>query len=168
MKSTGPIFKWGVILITWRIGYSLVVSVMTAWGTWHILSYCLSTCWETVGKTLILNGGRILRINVSSTAKWQYICKNDTVVLPGTHMSPENTDNRIKNDIWIMVSCRPKHQQCHVLGLYSLSGQTSYYKISWCLEVARFVFRLFQLLWNLTGHSAAALPMCLSNFRAVR
>ena len=53
-------------------------------------------------------------------------------------------------------------------GLYSLSGKTSYCKISWSLEVARFGFRLFQSLWNLTGPSAAALPRCLSNFRAVR
>ena len=51
--------------------------------------------------------------------------------------------------------------------LYSLSGRTSYRKISWSLE-ARFDFRLFQSLWNLTGISAAALPKCLSNFRAMR
>ena len=56
---------------------------------------------------------------------------------------------------------------CHQ-GLYSLSGKTSYCKISWSLEVARFGFRLFQSLWNLTGPSAAALPRCLSNFGAVR
>ena len=53
-------------------------------------------------------------------------------------------------------------------GLYSLSGKTSYRKISWSLEAARFGFGLFQLLWNLTGISAAALPRCLSNFRAIR
>ena len=52
-------------------------------------------------------------------------------------------------------------------GLYSLSGKTSYRKISWSLEAARFGFRLFQSLWNLTGTSAAALPRCLSNFRAL-
>ena len=43
----------------------------------------------------------------------------------------------------------------NMLGLYSLSGKTSYCKISWRLWVARFVFRLFQSLWNLTGPSAA-------------
>ena len=42
------------------------------------------------------------------------------------------------------------------LGLYSLSGKTSYRKISWSLEPARFGFKLFQSLWNLTGTSAAA------------
>ena len=36
-------------------------------------------------------------------------------------------------------------------GLYSLSGKTSYRKISSSLEAARFGFGLFQLLWNLTG-----------------
>ena len=55
-----------------------------------------------------------------------------------------------------------------VQGLYSLSGKTSYGKSSWSLEAARFGFRLFQSLWNLTGTSAAALPRCLSNFRMLR
>ena len=53
-------------------------------------------------------------------------------------------------------------------GLYSLSGKTSYRKISWSLEAARFGFKLFQSLWNLAGTSAAMLPRCLSNFRAIR
>ena len=44
----------------------------------------------------------------------------------------------------------------------------SYRKISWSLEVARFVFRIVRSLWNLTGTSAALLPMCLSNFEAIR
>ena len=53
-------------------------------------------------------------------------------------------------------------------GLYSLIGKTSYRKISWSLEAARFGFKLFQSLWNLAGTSAALLPRCLSNFRAIR
>ena len=53
-------------------------------------------------------------------------------------------------------------------GLYSLSGKTSYRKISWSLEAARFGISLFQSLWNLAGTSAALLPRCLSNFRAIR
>ena len=52
--------------------------------------------------------------------------------------------------------------------LYSLSGKTSYRKISWSLEAVRFGFELFQSLWNLAGTSAALLPRCLSNFRAIR
>ena len=54
------------------------------------------------------------------------------------------------------------------LGLYSLSGKTSHRKISWSLEAARFGFKLVQSLWNLAGTSAALLPRCLSNFRAIR
>ena len=50
-------------------------------------------------------------------------------------------------------------------GLYSLSERTSYRKISWSHEAARFGFRLSQSLWNLTGNSAAALPRCLSYFK---
>ena len=56
----------------------------------------------------------------------------------------------------------------YIQGLYSLSGKTSYRKISWSLEAARFGFKLFQSLWNLAGTSAALLPRCLSNFRAIR
>ena len=52
-------------------------------------------------------------------------------------------------------------------GLSPLSGKTSYHKISWSPEAARFGFRLFQSLWNLTGISAALHPRCLSNFRAM-
>ena len=61
---------------------------------------------------------------------------------------------------------------CHWIfipqGLYSLNGKTSYRKISWSLEGARFGFKLFQSLWNLAGTSAALLPRCLSHFRAIR
>ena len=52
--------------------------------------------------------------------------------------------------------------------LYSLSGKTSYRKISWSLEAARFGSKLFQSLWNLAGTSAALLPRCLPNFRAIQ
>ena len=56
----------------------------------------------------------------------------------------------------------------HHQGLYSLSGKTSYRKISWSLEAARFGSKLFQSLWNWAGTSAALLLRCLSNFRAIR
>ena len=55
--------------------------------------------------------------------------------------------------------CPAIHRRKPTLGLYSLCRWTSYRKISWSLEAARFGFRLFQSLWNLT----AALPRCLSN-----
>ena len=48
----------------------------------------------------------------------------------------------------------------------SVCLQTSYCKISWSLEVARFGFRLFQ--FDRPLGSSAALPRGLSNFRAVR
>ena len=53
-------------------------------------------------------------------------------------------------------------------GLYSLSELTSYLEISWRLEAATFGFILFSSLWNLKGTLAGALPICLSNFRAIR
>ena len=54
------------------------------------------------------------------------------------------------------------------LGPVSISEKTSFRKISLSLEAARFVFRIVRSLWNLTGTSAAVLPMCLSNFKAIR
>ena len=64
---------------------------------------------------------------------------------------------RILNRLW-----------SRTLGPVSIYENTSYRKISWSLEVARFVFRIVRSLWNLTGTSAAFLPMCLSNFKAIR
>ena len=53
------------------------------------------------------------------------------------------------------------------LGLYSLSGKTSYRQISWSLEAARLDVAMVVSLWNLTSTSAAALPRYLPNFRAI-
>ena len=47
-------------------------------------------------------------------------------------------------------------------GSWSIPDKTSYCKISQCLEAARFVLRIVQSLWNLTGTLAAVLPKCLS------
>ena len=45
------------------------------------------------------------------------------------------------------------------LGHYSLSKKTSYHRISWCLDATRLVVIIIISLWNLTGISAALLPM---------
>ena len=50
----------------------------------------------------------------------------------------------------------------------SISDKTCFRKISQSLEAAKFVFRIVQSLWNLTGTSAALLPMCLSSSKAMR
>ena len=55
-----------------------------------------------------------------------------------------------------------------ILGIYWLNERTTYLKISRSLKTARLGFKLCQSLWHLTGTSAAALPRCLSNFRAIR
>ena len=49
----------------------------------------------------------------------------------------------------------------------TISDKTSYRKISWSLEVSRFVSRIVRSLWYLTSTSAALLPMCLSSFEAM-
>ena len=53
------------------------------------------------------------------------------------------------------------------LCLYSLSGKMSYRQISWSFEAARLDVIMIVSLWNLTGISAALLPMCLSTFRMI-
>ena len=53
-------------------------------------------------------------------------------------------------------------------GPVSISEKMSFHKISLSLEAAKFVFRIVRSLWNLTGTSAAVLPMCLSNFKAIQ
>ena len=66
---------------------------------------------------------------------------------------------------WYLITCvsiHPNH-----LGLYWLSGMTSYPQISWSLEAARLDVIMIVSLWNLTAISAALLPRCLSNFRAI-
>ena len=64
---------------------------------------------------------------------------------------------------WSMQLLAPSQQ-----GPVSISEKMSYRKISWSLEAARFVLRIVWSLWNLTGTSAALLPMCLSNFKTIR
>ena len=53
------------------------------------------------------------------------------------------------------------------LHFYSLSGRTSHHRISWSLEAARSNVIMITSLWNLTVISAALLPRCLLNFRAI-
>ena len=67
-----------------------------------------------------------------------------------------------------MLSCHQRSliMHCHQ-GPVSISEKTSFRKISLSLEAARFVFRIVRSLWNLTGTSAAVLPMCLSNFKTI-
>ena len=47
------------------------------------------------------------------------------------------------------------------------SGKTFYRQISWRLEAARLGVIMIVSLWNLTGISAALLPRCLLNSRAI-
>ena len=79
--------------------------------------------------------------------------------------------NYVSSYDWLFDGANTKTlaiSRLRILGLYSLSGRTSSRKISRSLKVAKFIFRHFQSFWHLTGTLAAALPKCLSNFRAIR
>ena len=99
------------------------------------------------------------KVNNSSDTK-ALLPESDTNTLSriAIVVDPPSTGNRDGLPVWSLN---------HTLWLYSLSGQKSYRKISWSLEVARLGFRLFQSLWILTGTPAVSLPRCLSNFRAI-
>ena len=71
-------------------------------------------------------------------------------------------DTLIKNNVSPALTFAYQFQ-----GLYSLSGKTSYRQISRSLETARLDATTIVSLWHLTGISAAVLPRCLSNFRAI-
>ena len=72
--------------------------------------------------------------------------------------------NQVTECRWFLLSNDDTHLE---LGLYSLSDKTSYRQISRSLEAARLGVIMIVSLWNLTGISAAVLPRCLSNFRAM-
>ena len=95
-----------------------------------------------------------------------------------THIILEPSPVTIRFDGWRLPSFFPELQALNFqiinseyvirnLGLYSLSRPTSYCKISWSFDATRLRFKRFQPLWNLTGISAAALPICLSNARTI-
>ena len=56
---------------------------------------------------------------------------------------------------------------CWNQGPVSISDKTSYRKISWSIEATRSAVYIIVSLWNLTCTSAAVLPRCLPNFRAI-
>ena len=50
----------------------------------------------------------------------------------------------------------------------SISHKTSYCKITHSLEASRFELRITRSFWNFTSTSAALLPICQVNFKAMR
>ena len=64
-------------------------------------------------------------------------------------------------------ACLPLTDDINSQGFYSLSGRKPYRQISLNLETARLDVITILSLWNLTGISAALLPRCLFNFRAI-
>ena len=66
---------------------------------------------------------------------------------------PPGCGKLVEEWYWLFAS----RENPAILGLYSLSGATSYRKISRSLEAATYEFKHFQLLWYLTDISAAPL-----------
>ena len=75
------------------------------------------------------------------------------------HRSSYDHKVKPKSRLGVYITCHIF--EINTLRIYSLSEQTSYHKISWSLEPARFGFILYKSIWDLTDTSATAL---LSNF----
>ena len=93
---------------------------------------------------------------------WRYFLPVDYIIICKMWHNRHGMERRL---LWQSYG---KLEADTLQSLYALSGKTSYRKISWSLEAARFGFKLLQWLCNLAGTSAALLPRCLSNFRAIR
>ena len=98
------------------------------------------------------------------------VCLHGTGVLWTTHWLHHRVNQEMlsrRSEDLSMASGAGASRLSITLGLYSLSGKTSYRQISWSLEAARLCVIMIVSHWNLTGISAALLPSCLSNCRAI-
>ena len=141
---------------------------------WRDFSGVKRTCWTTGSWRSCLSLEVVSSIPAWSTIIYRFLCGFICVSLcQSIKIKPTNI--YIYVDFMALVrhnsSTYPRKtfidQWLWYLGLYSLSGRTSYRNISRSLEAARFGFELFHSLLNLTGTSATALPRCLSNVRAI-
>ena len=122
-----------------------------------------------------------------SSAKGMFSTKISLV--KGIQSKPELCKTR-ENVKWPTLKARQKHQ--HRINLHKITNglnavpitgllpadsslrcvsifdKTSYRTISWSLKATRLIFQIIAALWNLTGISVVVLPICLSNFRAIR
>ena len=129
------------------------------------LGRCQPIIWTNAGILLIgplgTNfSGILIEVHIFSfwethfkmpSVKWRPFCPGLHVIMKVVHaefLSIREHGNAFAYQIIL-------HSEM-TLGLCSLNGKTSYRKISWSLEAARFEFKLFQSLWNLAGTSAAA------------
>ena len=85
---------------------------------------------------------------IPSSAEWKQFCLGLSVL---THMSN-----------YLFLLWVPS------LDPVPIPDKRSYHNISQRNEATRFVFKIVRLLWNLTGTSAAVLPMGLLNFKATQ
>ena len=66
--------------------------------------------------------------------------------------------------VYLIVYSRRRSKKTSKLRVTGLCEGNS---LAWSLEAARWDIIMIVSLWNLTGISAALLPKCLSNFRAI-
>ena len=89
---------------------------------------------------------------------WKYVTQYVSYLLYTWHCHKHKYTTNAAETYQVPPGCQ---------GLYSLSGKTSYRQISRSLEAARLCIINIVSLLNLTGISAALLPRCLSNLRAI-
>ena len=117
----------------------------------------------------LLNGLFRRRSKKTSTLCVIGLCEGNS---PVTGEFPAQKASNAENvSVWWRHHIINKYCLCqpavHLQGLYSVSGKTSYRKISWSLEAARLNVMMLLSLWNLTGISVALLARCLPNLRTI-
>ena len=142
-------FYYGMFFYVFRLIYSRQQYVCVSYLLWSDFITCISL-WCYLTMCMLLSA-------TSTYFKWEVMLY--CVYCP------------ILNKVFLLLLLLEFDPNCWIVleipGLYSLSGKTSYRQVSWSLEATRLDVMIIVSPWNLTGISAALLPMCLSNFRAI-
>ena len=146
---------------------------------WHLHVYLISTkfhskwihCCQAVGHSAMLSYTLAYDYLVDSSIHMMRVRNNQCFDWPRPSFTGWIIMWNFSDPLaWMCPqACMSHHIQSYPasLGLYSLSGKTSYRQIWWSLEAARLDVAMVVSLWSLTGTSAAALPRYLTNFRAI-
>ena len=115
-----------------------------------------------------LTSGPWFNIKMSSYQYRKSHCGDKTILRPSYLHKGISYTGKMSSLYWIRARKWSSNFDDKNLGLYSLSGKTSYRQVSWSLETAIFGVIMIITLIHLTSNYAALLPRCLSNFRVNR
>ena len=110
----------------------------------------------------------MVHVQVELPTLYVEICTFSPGAINTTPLNPPGLASETSKEI------KPPYKETSFIEIYhmslralSLSGRASYHKISWSLEALWLDVIIKITLCNLTGISAALLPRCLPNLRAI-